>query len=282
MKAWQGRGVEHAEIPSIDLWLDWLFERHQRDLTFQELRRSVQALSATYVERRKLHAAPRALDGKGKRAAFACFFAPLHFLVVREILAALAARAPCEQILRSRLRLAGRRPGLGHEPRDQAHPRRRRHQPLGHRRGRPRICASSACMVARGSAICSRRGCRTVPRESSRPSRSTSSTGPAAVVSGSGSSRPMLWARRSSSSSPSPARSQPRGGPSGKRRSSGRAAEQISGALPRAYPAACSSWNRAAGLDHHELKARSLWLAGTNDSLQSPAAPLVEPGRNVG
>jgi hypothetical protein len=98
-KVWQGRAVERTATLFIDAWLDWLFERHQRDLTFQELRRSVQALSAAYVERRKLNEAPRALDSKGKRAAFACFFAPLHFLLVQEIIRALEAVAPRDQIL---------------------------------------------------------------------------------------------------------------------------------------------------------------------------------------
>jgi hypothetical protein len=98
-ESWQVRRVEHATRPSLEDWVDWLFERHQRDLTFQELRRSLQALSGAYVERRDLHAAPKALDGKGKRAAFACFFAPLHFVVVREILASLERAHPITEVV---------------------------------------------------------------------------------------------------------------------------------------------------------------------------------------
>jgi len=72
-------------------WLDVLDERHRRALSFQEVRRGVQALSSLYVERRSRIGHGAALDGAGKRAAFATFFAPLHFLLVREIVQALGA-----------------------------------------------------------------------------------------------------------------------------------------------------------------------------------------------
>jgi hypothetical protein len=72
-------------------WLDALDEKYRRDLTFQEVRRGVQALSALYVERRNRLSQGAALDGAGKRAAFATYFGPLHFLLVREIVRALGA-----------------------------------------------------------------------------------------------------------------------------------------------------------------------------------------------
>jgi SAM-dependent methyltransferase len=72
-------------------WLDALDERHMRALSFQEVRRAVQALSSLYVERRQRIGQGAALDGAGKRAAFATYFAPLHFLLIREIVRALAA-----------------------------------------------------------------------------------------------------------------------------------------------------------------------------------------------
>lgn len=72
-------------------WLDNLEDRHRQALSFQEVRRGVQALSSLYVERRSRLGGGAALDGAGKRAAFATFFAPLHFLLVREIVRALAA-----------------------------------------------------------------------------------------------------------------------------------------------------------------------------------------------
>ena len=72
-------------------WLDALDTRHRRDLSFQEIRRSVQALSSLYVERRGRINEGAALDGAGKRAAFASYFAPLHFLLIREIVGALGS-----------------------------------------------------------------------------------------------------------------------------------------------------------------------------------------------
>jgi len=72
-------------------WLEALEERHRRALSFQEVRRSVQALSSLYVERRNRLSQGSALDGAGKRAAFALYFGPLHFLLVREIVKALGA-----------------------------------------------------------------------------------------------------------------------------------------------------------------------------------------------
>jgi methyltransferase family protein len=72
-------------------WLGALEGRHFAALNFQEVRRAVQALSALYVERRNRIADGSAFDGAGKRAAFATYFAPLHFLLVREIIRALDA-----------------------------------------------------------------------------------------------------------------------------------------------------------------------------------------------
>ena len=72
-------------------WLGALQERHYATLNFQEVRRAVQALSALYVERRNRIGEGGALDGAGKRAAFATYFAPLHFLLVREIVRSLGA-----------------------------------------------------------------------------------------------------------------------------------------------------------------------------------------------
>ncbi len=78
------------ETDAFRTWFSALEDRHLADLTFQEVRRAVQALSVGYVERR-LSRAGRALESAGKRAAFALFYAPLHFLLVREIVLALGA-----------------------------------------------------------------------------------------------------------------------------------------------------------------------------------------------
>jgi SAM-dependent methyltransferase len=81
-------------------WLGALGERHFAALNFQEVRRAVQALSALYVERRNRIGEGSAFEGAGKRAAFATYFAPLHFLLVREIVRALdAAKVPTSDIL---------------------------------------------------------------------------------------------------------------------------------------------------------------------------------------
>jgi len=71
-------------------WIAALEERHLADLTFSEVSRALRALSSTYVERRQKLSEGAALSGAGKRAAFALFYGPLHFLLVREIVRALA------------------------------------------------------------------------------------------------------------------------------------------------------------------------------------------------
>jgi SAM-dependent methyltransferase len=70
--------------------------RHLAELTFAEVRRALQALSSVYVERRGRMAGGAALDGAGKRAAFALYYGPIHFLLVREVVRALgpAGRPP--------------------------------------------------------------------------------------------------------------------------------------------------------------------------------------------
>ncbi len=56
--------------------------------------RALRALSSTYVERRQKLTEGAALAGAGKRAAFALFYGPLHYLLIREIVRALPATAP--------------------------------------------------------------------------------------------------------------------------------------------------------------------------------------------
>jgi len=75
-------------------WFEALQERHLSTLKFSEVRKAVQALSSLYVERRARIDAAAAFNGAGKRAAFAMYFGPLHFLLVREIVRALDARIP--------------------------------------------------------------------------------------------------------------------------------------------------------------------------------------------
>jgi hypothetical protein len=68
-----------------------LTERHVAPFRTSEFTRALRALSARYVERRGSLPGRSPLDSTGKRAAFAAFYAPLHFLTVREIVRTLDA-----------------------------------------------------------------------------------------------------------------------------------------------------------------------------------------------
>jgi predicted nicotinamide N-methyase len=59
--------------------------KHFAELTFPEVSRALRALSSAYVERRQKLAEGAALSGAGKRAAFALFYGPLHYLLVRHV-----------------------------------------------------------------------------------------------------------------------------------------------------------------------------------------------------
>ena len=75
-------------------------ERAARTLAPRELHRAVRALSSLYVERRdKGRLAERAVEGAGKRAAFALFYSPLHFLTVRQIVEQLGAHRPAAPLI---------------------------------------------------------------------------------------------------------------------------------------------------------------------------------------
>src|SRR4051812_48576945 len=74
---------------AVGAWLAALDARHLSVLTPSEVARALRALSSCYVERRTRLAGGGALDSAGKRAAFALFYAPLHFATVREIVRAI-------------------------------------------------------------------------------------------------------------------------------------------------------------------------------------------------
>jgi hypothetical protein len=78
----------------VAAWYEALETRHLASLTFQEVRRALQALSSLYVERREKIGHGSALEGAGKRAAFALFYGPLHFMTVREVVRALRVADP--------------------------------------------------------------------------------------------------------------------------------------------------------------------------------------------
>ena len=82
-------------------WLTALEARHLANLRVPEVTRALRALSSAYVERRRQTATGAsgqqvigALDSAGKRAAFALFYAPLHFIAVTEVLRARGGNAP--------------------------------------------------------------------------------------------------------------------------------------------------------------------------------------------
>ena len=82
-------------------WMAALEARHLADLRVTEVTRALRALSSAYVERRRQTTVPAggrnvhgALDSAGKRAAFALFYAPLHFIAVTEVVRARGAGAP--------------------------------------------------------------------------------------------------------------------------------------------------------------------------------------------
>jgi hypothetical protein len=79
---------------AFERWVKALEARHLSSLTFQEVRKGLQALSSLYVERRSRIAGGGAMDGAGKRAAFALFYGPLHFLLVEEIVRRLGVACP--------------------------------------------------------------------------------------------------------------------------------------------------------------------------------------------
>lgn len=68
-----------------DRFLEALCDRHLKDLKFGEVTRALRALSAGYVEKREEGGLARALDGRGKRAAFALYYGGTHFLAARAL-----------------------------------------------------------------------------------------------------------------------------------------------------------------------------------------------------
>ena len=80
-------------------WLAALEQRHLANLRPSEVSRALRSLSTYYVERRTKLAQGAALNTAGKRAAFALFYGPLHFLVTREIITAIERARYVAQIL---------------------------------------------------------------------------------------------------------------------------------------------------------------------------------------
>jgi hypothetical protein len=86
-------------LGDFDEYLAALEQRHFANLTQSEVTRALRALSSCYVERRGKLASGGALDGAGKRAAFALFYGTLHFLTVGEVVRALGAHEPAPHVI---------------------------------------------------------------------------------------------------------------------------------------------------------------------------------------
>jgi SAM-dependent methyltransferase len=83
------RGDRTPGDDAVTDWLTALEARHLADLTLSEVARALRALSSCYVERRAKLASGEALGSRGKRAAFALFYGPMHLLVTRAVVRAL-------------------------------------------------------------------------------------------------------------------------------------------------------------------------------------------------
>ena len=80
--------------PTPDILAEWLAAleaRHLADLRVPEVTRALRALSSAYVERRHKVASGATLDSAGKRAAFALYYGPLHFITVTAVVRALGS-----------------------------------------------------------------------------------------------------------------------------------------------------------------------------------------------
>ena len=127
---------------SFDDWVAALEARHLANLRVPEVTRALRALSSAYVERRR-RTAPHggganvrgALDSAGKRAAFALFYAPLHFIAVTEVIRALGTLTRgAGDDSRSRMRHRCRWCRMGARVPVDAGSRRHRSPPVGDRR----------------------------------------------------------------------------------------------------------------------------------------------------
>src|SRR5262245_16769828 len=86
-------------MAAFDTWIHDLETRHLSDLRFADVSRALRALSSTYIERRRTIHHGSALAGAGKRAAFALFYGPLHYLIVSDVVRRLEADAARRSVL---------------------------------------------------------------------------------------------------------------------------------------------------------------------------------------
>jgi hypothetical protein len=82
-----------------DRWIAALESRHLAHLQFSEVTRALRALSTIYVGRRERLTGPGALDTAGKRAAYAMYYGPLHFLTIAAVVDGLGAARSMSRLL---------------------------------------------------------------------------------------------------------------------------------------------------------------------------------------
>jgi hypothetical protein len=86
-------------LSDLSSWLAALEQRHLANITRPELTRALRALSSVYVERREKLTGGAALESAGKRAAFALFYGPIHFLTIDAVVRALDANGTLRTIV---------------------------------------------------------------------------------------------------------------------------------------------------------------------------------------
>lgn len=77
----------------FEAWVEACFRRWLGELKWSEIARALGALSNDYVRRRARVEAGDILAGRGKRAAFALYYAPRHYVLVRALLGELEPEA---------------------------------------------------------------------------------------------------------------------------------------------------------------------------------------------
>ena len=85
------RSYSNVSAERLILWLAALEVRHLANLRVAEVTRALRALSSAYVQRRHKVASGSTLDSAGKRAAFALYYGPLHFIATAHVLQSLEA-----------------------------------------------------------------------------------------------------------------------------------------------------------------------------------------------
>ena len=91
--------MESAASDPFETYFAELRARHLARASLGDIRKGIQSLSILYVERRARLGGEDPMEGAAKRAAFALFYAPLHFLLVRQIVREIGAGQPVPRLI---------------------------------------------------------------------------------------------------------------------------------------------------------------------------------------